>query len=441
MEKVDLIIHAEKIFPILPEDVLLEKHTLIIKNGLIHDILPSTEIDALYTADKILHRKHHLLMPGFANTHTHTPMNLLRGSADDLSLMDWLQNYIWPSEQKWMSNEFIYEGSTLAIAEMIKNGTTFINDMYFFPNMIAQAAKDTGIRAAVGIFTIEFASAWANNANEYIEKGLTVKAAFKDCEHISFTMAPHSPYAVSEATLRKCKELADDLHMPIHIHVHETADEIKQVLESQQMRPLAYLHKLGLTGPNVLAVHMTQLNKDDIALVKETGTHIAHCPISNMKLASGICPVETLNKQGINVALGTDGAASNNSLDMFKEMRTAALLAKISTQDPRSLPAKKVLQMATINGAHALGLQHKIGSLEKGKAADFIALDLDQLDMLPFYNVNSQLAYSADSASVSDVWVAGKQLLDNRKLTTIDEEKLLATTKAWRKKIMGTSFR
>jgi 5-methylthioadenosine/S-adenosylhomocysteine deaminase len=362
-------------------------------------------------------------------------MTLMRGIADDLPLMDWLQNHIWPLEQKWMSEAFVKDGTDLAIAEMILGGTTCFNDMYFFPEIIAAQTLQHGIRAKVGLIVIDFPSAWAQNADEYIEKGLALHDQLRLSDLCTTAFAPHAPYTVSDEPLRKIRTLADELELPIHIHLHETHNEVEQSQAQSGQRPLQRLHELGLVNPSLIAVHMTQLTDEEISLFAESGAHIVHCPESNLKLASGFCPVARCLAAGINVALGTDGAASNNDLDMLGEMRTAALLGKAVAGDASAVPAMTALRMATINGAKALGIDACCGSLSPGKAADVIAIDLNTLETQPLYCPVSQIVYAACRQQVTDVWVAGKRLLTKRQLMTLNVDDLKAKIAEWQQRL------
>ena len=432
--KVDLLIQARWIIPVEPASVTHENHTLVIDKGRIIDLLPSVLAEQNYQAHSLEKLDNHALLPGLINSHTHTSMSLMRGIADDLALMDWLQNHIWPLEQKWVSEAFVRDGSDLAIAEMIRGGTTCFNDMYYFPEITANQAIQHGIRASIGLIVIDFPSAWAENSDAYIEKGLALHDQLRHEPLITTPFSPHAPYTVSDESLIKIRTFADELELPVQIHLHETLHEMQEQQQKTNQTPLQRMHQLGLLSPSFLAIHMTQLSDDDISLVAETGAHIIHCPESNLKLASGFCPVAKCLKAGINVALGTDGAASNNDLDMFGEMRTAALLAKAVAKDASAIPAMTALKMATINGAKALGIEHETGSLKIGKAADVIAVDLDQLETLPLFEPISQVVYAAGRHQVTDVWVAGKQLLRQRSLTTINIDDLKTKTTIWQKR-------
>ncbi len=429
--KVDLIIQARWIIPVEPESVTYENHALVVNDGKIIDLLPLTNAAQKYQATSLEKLDKHVVMPGLINSHTHASMSLMRGIADDLELMDWLQNHIWPLEQKWVGEAFVRDGSDLAIAEMIRGGTTCFNDMYFFPEITAHQAIQHGIRASIGLILIDFPSAWAENSEAYIEKGLALHEQLRHEALITTPFSPHAPYTVSDEPLKKIRTLADELELPIHMHVHEIKHEIQEQQRKTGQTPLQRLHHLGLLSPSFMAVHMTQISDEEVNLVAETGAHIIHCPESNLKLASGFCPVSKCLDAGINVALGTDGAASNNDLDMFGEMRTAALLAKGVANDASALPAKTALEMATINGAKALGLADKTGSLVVGKAADVIALNMDQLETQPLFDPISQVVYASNRQQVTDVWVAGKQLLKNRNLTTMNIDDLKIRIAEW----------
>jgi len=435
MKSVDTIIHARWILPVSESDPLLHEHCVVIDDGRITDILPSADVSELYNASFEKTYAQHMLMPGLINAHTHSPMSLFRGLADDLPLDTWLNEHIWPAEAKWVSDEFVHDGTQLAIAEMLRAGTTCFNDMYFFPEVTARLARDIGIRACIGLIAIDFPSAWASNADEYIDKGLELRDHFRSDSLIHTPFAPHAPFTLSDNALSRIRVLADEMDLPVHIHVHETADEIEQSLKQYGKRPLERLNELGLVSPNLMAVHLTQVTDDEIALLAESGSHVVHCPESNLKLASGFCPVTKLMDAGINVALGTDGSASNNDLNMLGEMRTASLLAKGVSQNASALTAMQTVRMATINGAKALGLDQQTGSLEIGKHADMIAIDFSSLEMNPVYDPVANLIYSSSREQVSDVWVAGRHLLKDRELVTLDETEILQKCQLWNDKI------
>ncbi len=433
--KVDLIIQARWIIPVEEDSVTYENHALVINNGKIIDLLPNDQSEQKYQPNTVEKLHNHALIPGLINSHTHASMSLMRGVADDLPLMDWLQNHIWPLEKKWMSESFVRDGTDLAIAEMIRGGTTCFNDMYFFPDVTAHQAIKHGIRASVGLIVIDFPTIWAENSDSYIEKGLALHEQLRHETLISTTFAPHAPYTVSDEPLSKIRTFADELELQIHMHLHETEHEVQEQQQKTNQTPIQRLHDLGLLSPSFIAVHMTQLSDKDIQLIANTGAHIVHCPESNLKLASGFCPITKCIKAGINVALGTDGAASNNDLDMFGEMRTAALLAKGVSGDASAVPAITALKMATINGAKALGIDNHTGSLSIGKSADVIAINLDQIETQPLYDPVSQIVYASNRQQVTDVWVAGKQLLKHRQLTTLNINDLRIKVSEWQQRL------
>jgi len=434
---IDTLIHARWVIPVEPEGIAYDNYAVAIHEGRILDLLPAAQAASRYRAAVRLDYPEHAILPGLVNAHTHAAMTLMRGLADDLPLMDWLQNHIWPAEAAWVSVDFVHDGTELAIAEMLRGGTTCFNDMYFFPEVTAHVAAACGMRASVGLIVIDFPSAWASNADEYIAKGLKLHDEYRHHPLIRTAFAPHAPYTVSDGPLERVRVLADQLDIPVHMHVHETAAEVQQGLDQHGMRPLQRLANLGLVSPSLLAVHMTQLTDAEIGQFAAAGGHVLHCPESNMKLASGFCPVHRLLQAGVNVALGTDGAASNNDLDMFVEMRLAALLAKVLAEDASTLPAAKALHMATLSGAKALGLEQEIGSLVPGKSADLIAVHLAGIETEPVYNPISQLVYATGREKVTDVWIAGRHVLKDRRLATLDEHAVLAKARRWRDKIAG----
>lgn len=427
----DLVIHASWIIPVDDNNSVHRDACLAISEGKILGICSSDSADLHYRAAKSLHLPGQALIPGLINTHGHAAMALFRGMADDLPLQTWLEQHIWPMEARFVSEDFVYQGTQLAIAEMIRAGTTCFADMYFFPEASARAATEAGIRVQLAAPVIDFPNPWSANADEGISKTILLHDAWRNSELVSTAFGPHAPYTVSDAPLKRIAMLADELDLPVHMHVHETAFEVEQAVQSLGQRPIRRLYDLGLLSPRLVCVHATQLNDQDIDLLVESGAHVAHCPESNLKLASGFCPVDTLQQRGVNVSLGTDGAASNNDLDMFSEMRTAALLAKAVSGNASALPAFKALRMATIDGARALGLDDMIGSLDAGKRADITAVQLNELNTVPVHNPVSQLVYSAQSSQVSHVWVNGRLLLNNGELTTLNRRNLMETARHW----------
>ena len=437
--EIELLVIPEWVITVNSRNQVLHHHAVAVDDSRIVDILPVSEAEKRYRPRQTVVLAQQALLPGLVNAHTHAAMALLKGLADDLPLMEWLQNHIWPAESRWADAQFVYDGSRLAIAEMIRSGTTCFNDMYFFPEQTAKAVQEAGIRACIGLIVIDFPTAWGTGPEDYLQKGLALHDQVADDPLLTTAFAPHAPYTVSDDPLKQVSHLACEMDMPIHMHVHETAFEVQQALAQNDAVPLARLDNLGLLDKHFLAVHMTQLTDEEIALLAEKGTHVIHCPESNLKLASGFCPVAKLLAAGVNVALGTDGNASNNDLDMLGEMRTAALIAKAVAHDASVVSAVQALRMATINGATALGLADTIGSLEIGKAADMIAVDLSALETQPLYDPVSQIVYCANRNQVTHTWVAGKALMTQRELTTLNITELLATAQAWQQKIGATS--
>jgi len=434
----DTLIHADWIVPVLPHGVVLEKYSIALAGERIAAVLPRAEAESI-EARHVLQLPGKVLLPGLVNCHGHAAMSLLRGYADDQSLMPWLEQRIWPAERAHLSEQFVGDGTELAIAEMIRSGTTTFSDMYPFPNVCAATAQRLGMRCQITFPVFDFATAWGTDADDYISKGLALRDDFKHSPLVTVVFGPHAPYTLCESNLAKVAMLAAELDAPVHIHLHETAGEVLQAVEQYGERPLDSLHRLGLLGPRTQCVHMTDLGDQDIALLAATGAHVVHCPQSNMKLASGICRVSDLLAAGVNVALGTDSAASNNGLNMFGEMKAAALLAKLHMRDATALPAADTLAMATINGAKALGLEGSIGSLEVGKQADLIAVDLHGPEIQPLYHPLSQLVYACNGSQVSHSWIAGELVMAQRELTRIDLPALMLRTSAWQQRIVNTA--
>ncbi len=433
------ILSARWVIPVVPRNTVLEQHSIVIENGNIKDILPTQEASTRYPNANVTDLADQALIPGLVNAHTHAAMSLFRGLADDVPLMTWLNDHIWPAEGKWVNTEFMRDGTELAIAEMLLSGTTCFNDMYFFPNVVARTAQDMGIRAFVSMIVIDFPSVWAGSADEYFTKGLDTHDEVRSLSRVNTAMGPHAPYTVSDGPLERVRTLADELNVQIHMHVHETHQEVADSLAQTQQRPLERLNQLGLLNPRMMAVHMTQLTDEEIQLCAQQGVNIVHCPESNLKLASGHCPVSALLDAGTNVCLGTDSAASNNDLDMLGEMQTASLIAKTTANDATALPAWQALEMATINGAKALNVQHEIGSLEIGKSADITAINLNHISTQPVYDALAQVVYSASRQQVSDVWVQGKQRVKNGELTGADTQKILNNAAQWGERISAAN--
>jgi len=437
MPSAEQLLSARWIIPVEPDSLVLHHHALVIRDGRILEILPADEARSRYPDASREEFPAHALIPGLINAHTHAAMSLMRGIADDRPLMEWLTDHIWPLEQKWMGEAFVRDGSDLAMAEMIRGGITCFNDMYFFPEVTAQQVMRCGMRAMLGMILVDFPSAWASGPTEYLEKGLSLRDEWLNDSLVSFAFAPHAPYSVSDEPLLRVATLAAELELPIHMHLHETADEIEQSRQQFGMRPITRLKQLELLGPGYIAVHMTQLTDEEIALIAKTGASVVHCPESNLKLASGFCPVARLVNAGVNVAIGTDGAASNNDLDVMGEMRMTALLAKAVSGDASAVPAHTALRMATLNGAKALGLDADTGSLEPGKWADITAIRLDGIETQPLFDPISDLVYAASRHQVSDVWVGGRRLLKDRQLTTLDIDEISRKARHWREKLLN----
>ena len=434
-ESCELLIEAGWVVPVEPHGVVLERHAVAVHQGAIVAVLPVDEARERFAPREVVSRPGSVLIPGLVNAHTHNPMTLMRGVADDLALHAWLQHHIWPVEAAVIGPEFVADGVALAIAEMLRGGTTCCNENYFFPDVQAATYKRHGFRARVGLPVIDFPTAWAKTDDEYFDRAGEVHDQWRGDPLVSTAFAPHAPYTVSDASFGRIRMLADQLDIPVHCHVHETAHEVAESQERHGQRPLARLDRLGLVNDRLIAVHMTVLDDAEIALCAQRGVSVVHCPESNLKLASGFCPVARLQAAGVNLGIGTDGAASNNDLDMFGELRTAALLAKAVASDPTALDAASALRAATLGSARAMGLEAQVGSIEVGKQADLACIDLDPIETQPLYNVLSQLAYATGRHQVSDVWIAGRAKLRDRVLVDMDLDALAANARQWRARI------
>jgi 5-methylthioadenosine/S-adenosylhomocysteine deaminase len=434
MQTCDLRLDPGWIVPVEPAGALAD-HALIVDAGRIVALVPSTQADLDFEAREHVALPRHAVLPGLVNAHTHGAMSLFRGIADDVPLQAWLERHIWPREARFVAPEFVYDGARLAAAEMLRSGITCCNDMYFFPDASARAFLELGMRAMLGLPVLDFPTPYAADADGYLSRGLEIRDALKHEGSLAFSLSPHAPYTVGDATWQKIVVYARQLDLPIQTHLAETAHEVALSLAEHGRTPLRRLHDLGATGPQFIAIHAVHLAADEIALLAAQGCHVVHCPISNMKLGSGIAPVSALLAGGVNVALGTDGAASNNRLDLFGEMRIAALLAKVATGDPSMLPAQQVLGAATLAGARALGLEREIGSLIAGKQADIVAVDLSALDALPCYDPVSHLVHAVGREAVTDVWVAGRRVVAHRTLQTADEAALAASARLWQERL------
>lgn len=437
MQSIDTLLNARWVIPVNDARETLEHHSVAVHKGEIIDVLPTAEAKTKYQASEVKDLADQALLPGFVNTHGHAAMVMFRGMADDLELMTWLNDHVWPAEGKWVSYDLVKDGTELAAAEMIRSGTTTFSDNYFFPDAAAESVLKAGLRAQLCFPTIDFPTAWAKTPDEHIDQGVAVMKQYKGHSHIKVTFGPHAPYSTSDEPLLRIKQLAEEHDVTIQMHVHETQGEVDDELEKRGNRPVRRLKELGLLSPKFQAVHMTALSDEDIDDIAETGAHIMHCPESNLKLASGFCPVDKLQKRGINVSLGTDGAASNNDLDMLGEMRTAAMLAKAVSGSAVALPAYEAIALATINGAKALGWDAEIGSLEKGKRADIQAISLGDLESQPIYDPVSHIVYASTRDQITNVWVDGKHVLNDRQLTTLDKDAIIENAKSWRDRIQN----
>jgi 5-methylthioadenosine/S-adenosylhomocysteine deaminase len=435
-EAADLVIDARWVVPVEPDGVVLEAHSVAVRAGRVAAVLPTAQVARAFAPARHVTLDRHILIPGLVNLHTHAAMTLMRGLADDRPLMEWLKDHVWPVELKHVSSEFVHDGTLLACAEMLRGGITCFNDMYFFPEAAARASLEAGMRASLGVIAVEFPSAYASDAEDYLAKGLALRDRLGGEQRLSFCMAPHAPYTVSDRTFQRLATLAEELDLPVHIHLNETEDEIRASVEAHGARPIERLETLGLVSPRLIGVHAVHLTAAEIATLARNGCSVAHCPSSNLKLASGFAPVAALLEAGITVGLGTDGAASNNRLDLFQEMRTAALLAKAVAGRADALPAHTALRCATLGGARALGLDGLIGSIAPGKAADLCAVALSEPETQPCYDPVSHLVYACGREHVTHVWVAGEPVLQDRTLSRIDAGVLEKRTGLWQNKLL-----
>ncbi|MCF6775862.1 TRZ/ATZ family hydrolase [Thiotrichales bacterium 19X7-9] len=437
MKPVDSIINARWVLPIRPENEVLENYALVISNGVIIDLLPQAEAAKAYLATEVFNRNDHVLMPGLVNAHTHLAMSYYRGLKDDVALQTWLSDYIWPAERKTISAEYVYDATLHALAECIRGGVTCVNDHYFHMDEVAKACTKAGVRGRLAHCIYHFQTPWATSADECFNHQEILINLLNDNDLLSVAIGPHSPYGVDDQIMQRVHLLSNEYDLPIHIHLHETQKEIDEFIQTYGQSPVKHYASKGWLSDQFIAVHMTALDNEEIDLLAKHAVNVVHCPESNMKLSSGISPVQKLIDQGINVALGTDGSASNNDIDMISEMRSAAFLAKVANLDPEDLSAETVLEMATISGAKALKLDKSIGSLEIGKRADCISINLAYPETLPVYNPISQVVYAASRNQVNDTWVNGQCLMKDRELLTINENKLYQTQSSWHEKIIS----
>ena len=431
------ILQPEWIVTVNSSFEVLQDYAVVIKDNRILSLTSIDEIIDLpfYQQAELVRLPDCALLPGLVNSHTHASMSLFRGMSDDLPLMEWLTEHIWPAEARWVDPQFAADGFKLAAAEMIRSGTTCLNDMYYFPDEIARCAQQIGMRSVVGLIVLDFPSPWAQTADEYLHKALAVHDEIREFSLVSSALAPHAPYTVSDEALRQIAMYSNELDVPVHMHLHETAAEVAEAQQNNGQRPLERLDQLNLLNSNLIAVHMTELNEFEIERIAEAGVNVAHCPESNLKLGSGICPLAILLEKGVNVCLGTDGAASNNDLDLLGEMRTAAMLAKGNSGNASACKARQAIEMATINGARALGMADQIGSIEVGKCADLIAINLASLNTQPLYEPVAQIVYAASSRQVSHVWIDGVAQLRDFELCNLDSDEIIARASSWARKI------
>ncbi len=433
-----IIISASWIFTSNSEGQLLSDYSIVIENDKIIDLVPQDKVFDEYEANDTYQLTDHILIPGLINTHTHAAMSLFKGFADDLPLQDWLNDYIWPAEKEFINSSFVKDGSILALSEMIKSGVTTFNDMYFFPDATAEAVKELGVRSNIGLVVLDFPTNYATDPEDYLLKGFEFRDKWRNEELITTSIAPHAPYSVSDEAFTLINTYSEELSINIHTHLHETQWEIEDSIEKYGITPVQRLNNLGIIGPSLMAVHCVHLNDQDMATLAKNKVSIVHNPSSNMKLGSGIADIAKMLKQNLNISLGTDSSASNNRLDIMEEMRLAALLIKGSTKSPESFSANEAIKMATINGAKALGLESIIGSIEKNKKADLVAIDLNSIENQPIYNPLTTLVYSSSRSDVSYVWIDGEIKFKDKKLVKIDEERIIQLAKKWQRKLKKT---
>lgn len=433
-----IIISASWIFTSNSEGQLLSDYSIVIENDKIIDLVPQDKVFDEYEANDTYQLTNHILIPGLINTHTHAAMSLFKGFADDLPLQDWLNDYIWPAEKEFINSSFVKDGSILALSEMIKSGVTTFNDMYFFPDATAEAVKELGVRSNIGLVVLDFPTNYATDPEDYLLKGFEFRDKWRNEELITTSIAPHAPYSVSDEAFTLINTYSEELSINIHTHLHETQWEIEDSIEKYGITPVQRLNNLGIIGPSLMAVHCVHLNDQDMATLAKNKVSIVHNPSSNMKLGSGIADIAKMLKQNLNISLGTDSSASNNRLDIMEEMRLAALLIKGSTKSPESFSANEAIKMATINGAKALGLESIIGSIEKNKKADLVAIDLNSIENQPIYNPLTTLVYSSSRSDVSYVWIDGEIKFKDKKLVKIDEERIIQLAKKWQRKLKKT---
>lgn len=435
MQEIDYIIHGEFVVTVDSGLNVLEDGAVAVKESTIIDTGSYEDLSKKYKARSVLGGPQSLVMPGLINTHTHAPMVYFRGLADDLPLKEWLEKHIWPAEARWLSSEFIRDATGLACLEMLRAGVICFNDMYFFSDATAGVAKQMGMRAVISPGILDFPTPGGNGPDEYLKKAEDFILKWKDDEYIRPAVAPHAIYTCSKETLLKAKALASRYHVPVHIHLSETEWEVKEAIKNFNKRPVEYLDSIGFLDSSVIAAHAVWLDNKEIDLMAEKGASVAHCIESNLKLASGIAPVVLMLKKGVKVTFGTDGAASNNDLDVLSEVSLAAKLHKAMAGDPTVLDARTALLMATRWAAESIGLGNITGSIEKGKRADLIICSLDRPHLTPLYDIYSHIVYAMKSSDVETVMINGKVILNKGELKTGDEREILKKARLWQEKI------
>jgi 5-methylthioadenosine/S-adenosylhomocysteine deaminase len=437
MIPVDYIIAADYVLPMDEALTVINNGAIAIKGTDIIEVGHSDDILKKYTAANVIKENASVIMPGLINTHTHAAMVYFRGIADDLPLTDWLNNHIWPAENTWLSPEFVSDAIELACLEMLKGGITTYNDMYFYEDAAGRTAKRIGMRAVLGAGILDFPSKSASNTDQYFENAESFIRDWKGDDLITPCIAPHALYTCGPDTLKRSKKIAEKFNIPLHIHISETEWEVRDILARYKKRPVEYLESMNFLDRNVLAAHCIWLEDNEIELLAKRRVSVSHCMESNLKLASGFAPVATMLTGGVRVTFGTDGAASNNDLNIFSEMSTTAKVHKALSNNPTVLDAKTVLCMATKWGAEALGLGDKTGTLEKDKRADIIVINLNKPHLLPLYDVYSHIVYAAMASDVETVIVNGKLIVNNRTLMTADESEILYKARKWCGRIRG----
>jgi len=435
-QAVDLLIEAPWLVPGNGLPVVADA-AVAVRDGRFAAAGDRSRVNAEFQAAERCSLPDHVLLPGLVNSHGHLAMTLFRGFAEDVPLQTWLSDRVWPLEATHVDEEFIRDGVRLAMLEMLRAGTTCFSDMYFFPEITAREAKAMGMRSQVAFPVIDIPNVWSRSAEEGIHKGLALSDEYRDDPFVRVAFGPHAVYTVDQATLARVLMFSEELDLNIQIHLHENRQELTDTLARLGVSGIRHLSDQGLLGPRLQAVHMTQISDDELPLLAEANVNVVHCPISNAKLGCGVCPIERLQNAGVNVCLGTDGAASNNSLSVLAEARMASLLTKLQDHDASALPAAVALDMSTINGARALGMAEDTGSIEPGKWADVVAVDTRAPELQPLYDPVAQLIHSAADSNVSHVWVAGRCLLADREPTLFDGEEVVRRARRWQTRING----